>query len=236
MTSIEPLLLTLDVSFPETIQNIPLPQEERQKLFSLNLDPLTEYIQDFYSKGGRPDKHQAQILRSLILFVLLFNKTKARHSLTYWVMGVLPNAISLTVLIGCASFDELPTLGSYFDFMNRFWLEPREVYSCSSLLPAGKNGKTLKVNWFRWQAPRTGGTLQKIFSILVVFSSIRLGLIEASNLTLSGDGTSVVSHVSTFGRHLPSSSADYRHYSDPDAKWGWNSNNETWYFGYRYLP
>lgn len=46
--------------------------EERQKLLNLNLDPLTGYIPGFYSDGGRPAKHQAQILRSLILFVLLF--------------------------------------------------------------------------------------------------------------------------------------------------------------------
>ena len=46
--------------------------EERRKLLNLNLDPLTGFIPGFYSDGGRPAKHQAQILRSLILFVLLF--------------------------------------------------------------------------------------------------------------------------------------------------------------------
>ena len=55
---------------------------ERDKLLNLNLDPLLEYIPQFYSQGGRPAGHQAQILRSLILFVLLFNKTKARTNLT----------------------------------------------------------------------------------------------------------------------------------------------------------
>ena len=82
--------------------------EERQKLLNLNLDPLLEYIPHFYSERGRPAGHQAQILRSLILFVLLFNKTKARTSLTLWVQEVLPNSISLAVLIGCSSLDGLP--------------------------------------------------------------------------------------------------------------------------------
>ena len=36
---------------------------ERQKLLNLNLDPLTGYISGFYSNGGRPAKHQAQIIR-----------------------------------------------------------------------------------------------------------------------------------------------------------------------------
>ena len=118
--------------------------EERQKLLNLNLDPLLDYIPAFYSKGGRPAAHQAQILRSLILFVLLFNKTKARTSLTLWVREVLPNSISLAVLIGCASLEELPPLGSYYDFMNRFWTDPGNRYSRTALLPAGKNGKKPK--------------------------------------------------------------------------------------------
>ncbi len=109
---------------------------ERQKLLNLNLDPLLDYIPGFYSQCGRPAKHQAQILRSLILFVLLFNKTKARTSLTLWVREVLPKSISLTVLTGCPCPDDLPPLGSYYDFINRFWMDPRERYSRPALLPA----------------------------------------------------------------------------------------------------
>ncbi len=62
---------------------------EREKLLNLNLDPLTDYIPGFYSQNGRPVKHQAHILRSLILFNLLFNKTKVKTSLTSWVRDVL---------------------------------------------------------------------------------------------------------------------------------------------------
>ena len=116
-------------------------EKERQKLLNLNLDDLLDYIPQFYSDGGRPAKNQAQILRSLILFVLLFNQTPARTSLTLWVTQTLPNSISLIVLIGCTCADELPPLGSYFDFMDRFWLAPRDIYSRHKLLPEGRNGK-----------------------------------------------------------------------------------------------
>ncbi len=240
-------------------------EEERQKLLNLNLDPLTEYIPRFYSEGGRPAKHQAQILRSLILFVLLLNKTKARLSLTSWVRDVLPKSISLAVLIGCASTEELPPLGSYYDFMHRFWLGPRDAYSRTFLLPAGKNGKKPKkkigadgklvepedpctvttrdiVDGITNGKPASDNpeaALQKIFSILAVLPSVQLGLIDTDDLTVSGDGTAVVSHASPFGRHLPSCprSCPYRrdcsrHYSDPDAEWGWDSDNNTWYFGH----
>ena len=239
--------------------------EERQKLLNLNLDPLLEYITGFYSGSGRPAKHQTQILRSLILFTMLFNKTKARTSLTTWVREVLPNSIALTVLIGCTSTDDLPPLGSYYDFMNRFWLAPRDDYSHNALLPAGKNGKKPKKTigsdgkLIEPEDPSTVTTrdivndiingkpgadnpeapLQKIFSILAVLPSIRLGLIDAKNLTLSGDGTAVISHSSPYGKHLSSCRKDCpyrngcgRHYSDPDAGWGWDSDNKTWYFGH----
>lgn len=204
--------------------------EERQKLLNLNLDPLPEYITGFYSRGGRPAQHQAQILRSLILFTMLFNKTKARTSLTLWVREVLPKSIALTVLTGCTSTDDLPPLGSYYDFMNRFWLAPRNDYSRRALLPAGKNGKKPKkligpdgkltdpegpsavttrdivhdIMDGKPGADNPEAPLQKIFSILAVLPSIQLGLIDTENLTLSGDGTAVVSHSSPYGRHLSS--------------------------------
>lgn len=198
--------------------------EERQKLLNLNLDPLLEYIPRFYSEGGRPAEHQAQILRSLILFVLLFNKTKARTSLTLWVREVLSKSISLAVLIGCSSLDELPPLSSYYDFMNRFWMGTRYLYSRTSLLPAGRNGKKPKkligadgklaepedpctitardiVNDIldgKLAADNPEAALQKIFSILAVLPSVRLGLIDSQNLTLSGDGTAALSHSSPY--------------------------------------
>lgn len=240
-------------------------EEERQKLLNLNLDPLAGFIQAFFSTGGRPAKHQAQILRSLILFVLLFNKTKARTSLTLWVREVLPKSIALTVLVGCTCAQELPPLGSYYDFMNRLWHAPRDTYARMALLPAGKNGKKPKkiigpdgklqepedpctvttrdiVHDIMSGKPASDnpeGVLQKIFFILAVLPSIRFGLIDTADLTLSGDGTAVVSHASPFGRHLTSCSRScpyrdgcFRHYSDPDAEWGWDSDNKAWYFGH----
>ena len=53
--------------------NFDLYSKEHQKFLALNLA-------QFYSGTGRPAKKQAQILRSLVLFVLLFNKTPARTS------------------------------------------------------------------------------------------------------------------------------------------------------------
>ena len=135
--------------------------KERQKLLSLNLDPLSDYLTPFYSAEGRPAIHQAQILRSLILFTLLFNRTDAKTSLTAWVRDVLPNSISLACLCGFSSVEDLPPLGSYYDLMNRLWLNPREQYSRSALLPAGKNGK--KSSKDNWQRRKTCGRKPRHF-------------------------------------------------------------------------
>ena len=116
-------------------------EEESQKLLNLNLDPVTGFIRNLYSGTGRPAKNQAQILRSLILFVLLFNKTKAKTSLTAWVRDILPESPSLIILTGCTDKDGLPPLGSYYDFMNRLWAASRSIYSRNALSPPSRKPK-----------------------------------------------------------------------------------------------
>jgi len=88
--------------------------KERHKLMSFNLDPVREYLSRFYSITERSARHQAQILRSLILFALLFNRTDARLCLTVWIREVLPSNPVFIAFIGCRCADGLPPFGSYF--------------------------------------------------------------------------------------------------------------------------
>ena len=143
--------------------------------------------------------------------------------------NVLPNSIFLTYLCGFSSVEDLPPLGSYYDLMDRLWLASREQYARSALLPAGKNGKKPAktigddgklaedpshifsarhtVDLICKGSPASGNpeaALQEIFSLLAFLPSIRLGLIGLDDLTVSGDGTAVVSHTSPNGRHLSS--------------------------------
>lgn len=226
------------------------------KMKNLSLDEAGEIVQELYSTTGRPAKNQAQILRSVILFTLLFNKTPAGTSLTLWVRDVLPMSSLFISLIGCSSSSELPPLGSYYDFMNRLWQGNREHYSRSYFYPRQKNGKKPKkeigpdeklveeesyktydiVQRIMDGKPAINSNpesiLQDIFYIIGVLPSVRLGLINISDLTVSGDGTAVVSHSYSYGhRASGSSSEDQYHYSDPDAGWGWDSSKKAWYFG-----
>ena len=237
----------------------------RAKLSSLNLDPIGDYLSHYYPPFGRPARNQAQILRSLILFVSMGNKSEAGLSLTYWVKFVLPNDSVLVALMGAFSSTDLPPLGSYYDFMNRLWNGARDLYKRNSLLPAGKNSKKPKkdigtdgklaeedtitystrdiADQILSSVPTTNNPeaiLQDIFFLAAVLPSMKQGIIAGRDLTLSGDGTAVAVHTSPYGKPLksPTISPDChydencpRHYSDPDADWGWDSSKRAWYFG-----
>ncbi|KAI4445870.1 HTH-type transcriptional activator RhaR [Eubacterium plexicaudatum ASF492] len=86
-----------------------------QKLRLFDTDKAMEFLLPFYSNTGRPAKNQPQILRSFILFFLLFSEGLAKLSLTLWVDRLKHDRL-LAALIGCTT-DSLPPLGSYFDFM-----------------------------------------------------------------------------------------------------------------------
>ena len=83
--------------------------------------------------------------------------------------------------------------------------------------------------------------LQALFYHVAVLPSIHCGLIPSEPLTVSGDGTAVHTHANSRGKHtkeqLSSLSPEElstapRHYSDPDARWGWDSGLDKYYFGY----
>lgn len=83
-----------------------------QKLTSLNLDPVRDFLLPFYSSTGRPALNQPQILRS---FLLLMDQRCL--SIDSWVSTLASDDL-LAMLIGCTP-DSLPPLGSYYDFINR---------------------------------------------------------------------------------------------------------------------
>ena len=235
----------------------------RAKLISLNLDPVMEFISSLYSEGGRPAENQVQILRSFILFCLLRSEKLIYCGLTKWVNSILPGNPVYSALIGC-NCDNLPPLGSYYDFMNRLWLfKDRSRYSRTKTFSASKNKKKPDKPKGKGQkaSDHTGITkkivqylinggkvpfnyesvLQKILLLAAVRPSIAKGLIPTDNLTISGDGTCVHSHASSFGHRLHSCSyrstcTDYdncpRHYSDPDASIGWDSDLNDYFFGH----
>jgi hypothetical protein len=78
--------------------------------------------------------------------------------------------------------------------------------------------------------------LQAIFTKTALIPSVNMGLLgDANKLAVSGDGTCVESHASHRGRKVCLCHGDCscpRSFADPDAKWGWDSYHECWFYGY----
>ena len=225
-----------------------------QKLRLFDTDKAMEFLLPFYSSTGRPAKNQPQILRSFILFFLLCSEGLARPSLTLWVER-LSNDRVLAPLIGCTT-DPLPPLGSYFDFMDRLWAAPAtDLYARAKLLPASWNAKKPNKPKGKKQKAQEAkpkiteaiekrlldgkeipfnfeGRLQCFFYYSAVLPSMECALIPKEHLTVSGDGTAVHTHTCPRGHHRDGSPENLRHFSNPDASWGWDSDLDKYYFGY----
>ena len=186
------------------------------KLTSLNLDPLAALLAPYYSHTGRPALHQPEIFRSFILML-----DCRIYSIDLWV-NTLMNDDILALLIGCKP-DELPPLGSYYDFIDRLWLRHKKLdksdrkhlyHFPKNKRPSKKPGKGKKLPNRHPQIVMKMVSyalvdkelpfhyeklLQEIFSLIAIVPSIDLGLIPTGNLTVAGDGTCVHSHCDALG-------------------------------------
>ena len=240
---------------PSQLKKFSSMSDSLNKLTSMNLDPVGQFLAPYYSNTGRPAINQPQILRSFILML-----DRGFTSLTNWIAELASDDL-LAILIGCAP-DSLPPLGSYFDFINRLWLQNPSYQKSGrkDLFPENKNKKpsskpgkgkklpnrhpgiTKKVAAYS----KSGRVfpfhyeklLQQLFSLIAVVPSMELGLIPAS-YTVSGDGTCVHSHANPYGHKVCNCQQNGiynctcdRHYSDPDASWGWDSDLNSYFFGH----
>lgn len=225
------------------------------KLYSLNLDPLKPIIEGRYSSTGAPADNQPELFRSLILM----SELKV-HNITKWVKKVRSNSI-LAYMIGLEP-SQTPGVGSYYDLADRVWLENPDVEheSPDSLhnynrKPRKKLGKNQK------QPPRHPGIIQKlvdlalqgacfdsrpeslmqqIFAKVGVEPSAKAGLLcDVKKLSVSGDGTCIDSGGSCYGVKVCNCVKQgiyncdcKRRFSDPGARWGWDSYHEQFFYGY----
>ena len=121
---------------PSQLKRLHSMSDSWNKLTSMNLDPVGDFLAPFYSDTGRPAIHQPQILRSLVLML-----DRKFTSLTNWVAELQSDDL-LAMLIGCSP-GHLPPLGSYFDFIDRLCLQNPEYEKLGrgDLFPADKNKK-----------------------------------------------------------------------------------------------
>jgi hypothetical protein len=225
------------------------------KLYLLDLDPLLPLLFPYYSPIGAPAKNQPELIRSFILMSEL-----KIHSITEWVEKLQANEI-LCFMIGL-SRSEIHQVGSYYDLINRVWLANPDIqYEFEHSLHNFKRKPRKKLGKNQKQPPRHPGIIQKfvdlalegrsfdsrteilmqqIFAKVGVEPSTKEGLYgDVKNLNISGDGTCINSGASSYGNKLCdcSENGNYncdckRKFSDPYARWGWDSYHEQWFYGY----
>lgn len=229
--------------------------EALSKLYNLDLDVLKLVLEPYYSNTGSPAKNQPEVFRSFVLMSLL-----KCHSITKWVY-MLHHDDLLCYMIG-VSPDNIPGVGTHYDLINRLWLEdpdiekdrqdslhpfkrkPRKKLAKNQKLPPRHPGIIQKFVDLALQGKifesRPEKLLQQIFADVAVRPSANDGILgDIEKLTISGDGTCIKTGGSPFGIRTCDCANKgifncdcHRKFSDPDARYGWDSYHETWFYGY----
>ena len=223
------------------------------KLYLLDLDLIKPLLDKVYSHTGAPANFQPEVFRSFVLMSHL-----GELSISKWVAKLKSDSL-LALMIGVAP-DKIPEVGNHYDFIDRLWLANPDIQNQDSLHPFRRK-PTKKLGKNQKQPPRHPGIIQKfvdlalqgksfehrperliqqIFAEIGVKPSAELGLLgDTDALVVAGDGTCINTGASPYGTKVCScvskgvyNCACSRRYSDPNARWGWDSYHESWFYGY----
>lgn len=241
--------------YKENSNNVMQYQDALSKLYIIDLDPLKPIPAEYYSNTGAPAGDQPELIRSFILM-----SECREHSITKWVKKLSHNEI-LCTMIGLSQSD-IHNVGSYYDLINRMWLaDPELEHNYDKSLHNFKRKPKKKLGKNQKQPPRhpaivkklvdlalQGKTfesrpellMQQVFAAIGVEPAAKEGLYgDKENLRISGDGTCVYSGGSSYGNKICDcvEKGIYncncpRKFSDPYARWGWDSYHEQWFYGY----
>lgn len=214
------------------------------KMYYLNLDNIKEDLSPLFSVTGKPSNQQPEIFRS---FILMSHFKYA--SIDEWVVYASATPLICAIVGVCAN--NYPGASTHRDFFNRLWMASKSnKHRSVKKKPKVKHGKNKlppkhpQIVKYLVDKALSGETFKRIperlyqslFMKTAVIPSAKLGLLgDTSKLMASGDGTCVNSNASPFG-HKTCSCKDKcdctRSFADPDAKWGWDSYHERWFYGY----
>ena len=244
--------LALNLNYLDPSQLKLLKSKYKSALSKLRkLDPslASDILFPLYSFTGRPAIDPAILIRSFVLM----NHLKY-VSIHQWCDDLKSDSL-LQYLVG--TFDP-PNFASHYDFIDRL---PHFHAQLDDLLPKGyfskktskdKPAKGEKLinftkedtrsicdkykNGAEFDRDRLMFTLQSLFNAIAVIPSLDLGFVDPANSTLSGDGSALHIHSSPYGHKVdeaPDPDNNYR-YSAPDADFGWDSDEERFYFGFTF--
>ena len=220
---------------------------------SLNLSGVDRIMQNFYSARGPKPRQPSCMLRSLLLMVA----TKC-PTIPQWVATL--HTSPFYALLSGFSPEDLPGIGTFYDFMDRLWLLKTPNFS-PHVKPRYKNQlKKPKVKGAKADSvekesvadlitrlsntsfsvdQEAYGPMFRIFRTCFLDESIRRRLVCPDQLKIAGDGTPVVTAARFRSHHVCDCwkkgifdcDCD-RYFPQPDCDIGWDSSREHWYFGY----
>ena len=214
----------------------------------LNFDNSHKYLATLYSSTGRPALNQIEIFRSMVLCAYLdISWERLIHFLHH-------RAVFRTI-IG-VSKETIPTLPSFYAFSSRIMptheksitrkplgKKPTQKLKKNEKMAEKKEGRVQDmVTIINKDKPfnqfRPERHLQTLFKLISVDTSMKMGLLSNS-CYVSGDGTSVRTGASSYGRkvcdcrkHGIFTCDCPRRYSDPKAEYGWDSYKTQYYYGH----
>jgi hypothetical protein len=224
------------------------------KLYLLDLDNLLPVIKHFYSDTGRPTTNQQGIIRPLVL-MLDCNE----HSITKWARRVACDRL-LCVACGF-EFGKSPSFSSYYDFIDCIWLASKVEHIKRKLKPKSAYSKPrMKLKAGQKSAPKHTGVVTKLASLAergklreersekifqeflarcIVDKSAKMGILgDTSKFSIAMDGSCYNSGASYTGVKICDCRSKgiyncqcHRRYSDPDARWGWDSYHDQYFYG-----
>jgi hypothetical protein len=167
------------------------------------------------------------------------------HSITKWVRKLKNNKVLSIICSIICGFDpdDVPGVGTFYDFLNRFWLsnnEPSKIMpphkkpsnQAEKLPPKHPNVvKDIVDRIINGREVSLGSqkVISLLFSKVAVKPSIKMGLIEP-NAKITSDGAPIESPSNPYGKRICDCSKKgirrcgcKRRFSDPSARWGWDS-------------
>jgi hypothetical protein len=230
-----------------------LHHRELASVWITDLTKVASIIGDRYSPSrGAPARDPVDLFRSLLLMELVHER-----SIDVWVKKM--NSFPLWAILSGFVPDDVPGVGTFYDFLKRLWLassahlsskvrktrrKPKKGKKKGDKSPLRKPGVVKRlVDRFLKHPPsfnsRPHDLLQQIFKECFVVPSAKIGLLgNVDNLSIAGDGTSVRTGASRYGKLFCDcrkmkvfNCSCPRKFSDPDASWGWDSYREEYFYG-----
>lgn len=224
-----------------------------ERFWALDLSYTDDLLRSKYSVFGPKPRTPSCMQRSYLLSIDF-----KVYSLTDWAAQLKINP--LYAILSGFEFGDTPGVGTFYDFLDRLWDSDSSDFSPHVLPVKRKKVKKPKLKGTKAESiekisvdqllkqlesgsfsidDQPYSSLFKIYNKEFLSQSVERGLIDASDLSIAGDGTPFVTSARE-RKHRVCNCSDKgitdcdcdRYFSQPDCDIGWDSSRDCFYHGY----